>query len=152
MILKIVKVNPEDDKILTEITKKSKAHWGYSDEQIEKWSQDLMITKDYIKKSEVYKLSLNDKIIAYYSYLNINENTVKLDNLFVVPEEMRKGYGKMLMNDCINKTKKEKTAKIILEADPNAEKFYEGFGFLKISQIETSIKNRFLPVMELKLD
>lgn len=64
---------------------------------------------------------------------------------------MRKGYGKMLMNDCINKTKKKKTAKIILEADPNAEKFYEGFGFLKINQIETSIKNRFLPVMELKL-
>jgi len=150
-MLKIVKANPEDDKILTEITKKSKAHWGYSDEQIEKWSQDLTITKDYIKKSEVYKLSLNDKIIAYYSYLNINENIVKLDNLFVVPEEMGIGYGKMLMNDCINKTKKEKTAKIILEADPNAEKFYEGFGFLKISQIETSIKNRFLPVMELKL-
>lgn len=151
MMLKIIKANPDDDKILTEITKKSKAHWGYSDEQMEKWSQDLMISKDYIKKSEVYKLSLNDKIIAYYSYFNVNENTVKLDNLFVVPEEMRKGYGKMLMNDCINKTKKKKTAKIILEADPNAEKFYEGFGFLKISQIETSIKNRFLPVMELKL-
>lgn len=151
MMLKIIKANPDDDKILTEITKKSKAHWGYSDEQMEKWSQDLMISKDYIKKSEVYKLSLNDKIIAYYSYFNVNENTVKLDNLFVVPEEMRKGYGKMLMNDCINKTKKKKTAKIILEADPNAEKFYEGFGFLKINQIETSIKNRFLPVMELKL-
>jgi len=150
-MLKIVKANPEDDKILTEITKKSKAHWGYSDEQMEEWSQDLTISKDYIKKSEVYKLSLNDKIIAYYSYFNVNENTVKLDNLFVVPEEMGIGYGKMLMNDCINKTKKEKTAKIILEADPNAEKFYEGFGFLKISQIETSIKNRFLPVMELKL-
>ena len=150
-MLKIIKANPDDDKILTEITKKSKAHWGYSDEQMEKWSQDLMISKDYIKKSEVYKLSLNDKIIAYYSYFNVNENTVKLDNLFVVPEEMGKGYGKMLMNDCINKTKKEKTAKIILDADPNAEKFYEGFGFLKISQIETSIKNRFLPVMELKL-
>lgn len=150
-MLKIIKANPDDHEILTEITKKSKAHWGYSDEQMEKWSQDLMISKDYIKKSEVYKLSLNDKIIAYYSYLNINENTVKLDNLFVVPEEMRKGYGKLLMNDCINKTKKEKTAKIILEADPNAEKFYEDFGFLKISQIETSIKNRFLPVMELKL-
>ncbi|MXS69832.1 GNAT family N-acetyltransferase [Flavobacteriaceae bacterium W22] len=150
-MLKIVKANPEDDKILTEITKKSKAHWGYSDEQMEEWSQDLTISKDYIKKSEVYKLSLNNKIIAYYSYFNFNENTVKLDNLFVVPEEMRKGYGKILMNDLMNKTKKEKTAKIILEADPNAEKFYEGFGFLKISQIETSIKNRFLPVMELKL-
>lgn len=150
-MLKIIKANPDDDKILTEITKKSKAHWGYSDEQMEKWSQDLMISKDYIRNNEIYKLLVNNETIAYYSYFNINENTVKLDNLFVVPEEMGKGYGKMLMNDCINKTKKEKTAMIILEADPNAEKFYEGFGFLKISQIETSIKNRFLPVMELKL-
>lgn len=150
-MLKIIKANPEDDEILNEITKKAKSHWGYSDEQMEKWSQDLTITKDYIRNNEIYKLLVNDETIAYYSYFNINENTVKLDNLFVVPEEMGKGYGKMLMNDCINKNKKEKTAKIILEADPNAEKFYDSFGFLKISQIETSIKNRFLPVMELKL-
>ncbi|QQV04172.1 MULTISPECIES: GNAT family N-acetyltransferase [Chryseobacterium] len=151
MMLKILKANPEDNQILTEITKKSKAHWGYSDEQMEKWSKDLTVSKDYIKKSEIYKLSLNSKIIAYYSYCIIDQNTVKLDNLFVVPEEIGKGYGKILMNDLINKNKKEKTAKIILEADPNAEKFYESFGFVKISQVETSIKNRFLPVMELEL-
>lgn len=150
-MLKIIKANPDDDKILTHITKKSKAHWGYSDEQMEKWSQDLTITKDYIKKNKVYKLFLNNKTIAYYSYFNVNENTVKLDNLFVIPEEMRKGYGKLLMNDFLNKINNEKRGKIILEADPNAEIFYKSFEFIKTSQIATSVENRFLPFMELKL-
>jgi len=150
-MLKIIKANSEDDEILTHITNISKAHWGYSVEQMEKWSEDLTISKDYIKKSEVYKSSLNSKIIAYYSYFNINENIVKPDNLFVVPEEMRKGYGKLLLNHCINKSMKEKRQRIILEADPHAEKFYESSGFIKTSRIETSIKDRFLPVMELHL-
>lgn len=55
------------------------------------------------------------------------------------------------MNDFINKIKKTERKRIILDADPNAQKFYENFGFIKIGQAEISIKDRFLPVMELKL-
>jgi predicted GNAT family N-acyltransferase len=42
--------------------------------------------------------------------------------------------------------------KVILEAEPNAEGFYAKFGFVKIGEIETSIKNRYLPVMELVIE
>lgn len=36
-----------------------------------------------------------------------------------------------------------------MDADPNAAKFYESFGFIKFGEIETLIKNRFLPIMEI---
>ncbi|WP_262147665.1 GNAT family N-acetyltransferase [Chryseobacterium foetidum] len=150
--MEIIKANTYDHKILTEITKKSKAYWGYSNEQMEEWSDLLTIKEEYFKNNEVYKLLINNSTVAYYSYFSINENTVKLDNLFVLPDEIGKGYGKLLMNDFISKIKKSKTKIIILDADPNAQKFYESFGFTKIGKIETSIKNRFLPIMELQLD
>ncbi|MBD8081419.1 GNAT family N-acetyltransferase [Chryseobacterium caseinilyticum] len=148
----IIKANSDDAKILTEITKRSKAYWGYSEEQMNEWSDLLTITSEYIQSNEVYKLVINKSTAAYYSYFEIENNSVRLDNLFVSPENIGKGYGKLLMNDFILKIKQSQRSRIILDADPNAQKFYESFGFTKIGQIETSIIDRFLPIMELKLD
>ena len=148
----ITKANADDAKILTEITKRSKAYWGYSDEQIKEWSDLLTITSEYIQNNEVYKLIVNQSTVAYYSYFDIENNSVRLDNLFVSPENISKGYGKSLMNDFILKIKQSQRSRIILDADPNAQKFYESFGFVKAGQIKTSIKDRFLPIMELKID
>ncbi|WP_445430987.1 GNAT family N-acetyltransferase [Chryseobacterium indoltheticum] len=150
-MIEITKANTHDYRVLTDITKKSKAYWGYSDEQMKKWSDLLTITEEYIQNNEVYKLIINQSIVAYYSYFEIEKDSVRLDNLFVSPENIGKGYGKLLMNDFILKIKKSEAQRIILDADPNAQKFYENFGFVKIGEIETSIKDRFLPIMELKL-
>jgi len=150
-MMETIKANTHDYRVLTDITKKSKAYWGYSDEQMRKWSDLLTITEEYIQNNEVYKLIINQSIVAYYSYFEIEKNSVRLDNLFVSPENIGKGYGKLLMNDFILKIKKSEAQRILLDADPNAQKFYESFGFVKIGEIETSIKDRFLPIMELKL-
>lgn len=146
----ITKSTIEDNEILTEITKKSKAYWGYSDEQMEIWSELLTITKNYIENNNVYKLLIDDLTVGYYSYIYLNEKEVKLDNLFVLPNYIGSGLGKLLMNNFLNRIKNTGIEKIILDSEPNAEKFYENFGFLKIGQIETSIKNRYLPIMELR--
>lgn len=149
--MEIIKANINDHKVLTDITKKSKAFWGYSYEDLESWSDALTITKDYIENNEVYELIIDNLIIGYYSYFIEENKDAKLDNLFILPDFIGKGLGKVLMNNFLNKMKESNIKNIILEADPNAEKFYKNFGFIKIGQIETSIKNRFLPIMELKI-
>ena len=147
----IEKANIEENEILTEITKKSKAYWGYSQEQILKWNNNLTISMDYIEKNDVFKLVSQDKIIGYYSYIRRENNNVKLDNLFVLPEYIGKGFGKYLMNDFLERMQNENCKKIILDSEPNAENFYQKMGFIKIGEFETSIKNRFMPIMEMKL-
>ena len=147
----IAKSTIEDNEILTEITKKSKAHWGYSDEQMEKWSELLTITKDYIENNNVYQLILDNLAVGYYSYIYLNDKEVKPDNLFVLPDYIGSGLGKLLMNDFLNRIKNSERKKIILDSEPNAEKFYEYFGFVKVGQIETGIKDRYLPIMELTI-
>jgi len=148
----IEKANSDDHKILTDITKKSKAFWGYSEEQIAQWDDVLTITKGYIQTNLAYKLIKESQVIGYYTYFNTETYTVKLDNLFVLPEYIGKGYGNYLMVDFLNRIKENRNIKkVLLDADPNAEKFYQKFGFTTIGQLETSIKNRFLPIMELNL-
>ncbi len=58
----ITKSSIEDQEILTDITKKSKAYRAYSDEQIEHWAELLGITKTYIETNHLYKL-----IVIVYS-------------------------------------------------------------------------------------
>lgn len=148
----IEKAQRNDDKILTEITKKSKAFWGYSEEQIEIWSEFLTVSTTYIETNSVYKLVVDDKILGYYSFLYEDKQTIKLDNLFVLPECIGKGFGRILINDFLIKVKKiTEVNKIILNSEPNAEMFYAKLGFVKVGQIETSIEGRYLPIMELNL-
>ena len=90
----ITKSTGEDNEILTEITKKSKAYWGYSEEQMEVWTELLTITKNYIETTNVYKLLVDHLTVGYYSYIFLNEEAVKLDNLFVLPNYFGSGLGK----------------------------------------------------------
>ena len=149
--MNIQKAKIEDHIRLTEITKKSKAYWGYSEEQMQKWSNNLTVTVDYIETNSVFNLADETKIIGYYSYLKLEDNKVKLDNLFILPEYIGKGLGSFLMNDFLERMRNEKYQKIILDSEPNAEQFYQKIGFTKIGEFETSIKNRFMPIMEMNL-
>jgi GNAT superfamily N-acetyltransferase len=147
----IEKASVEENEILTEITKKSKAYWGYSEEQILKWKDNLTISEAYIETNSVYKLVDEDKIVGYYSFIIKEEKIAILDNLFVLPEYIGKGFGKYLMNDFLYRMRNGKFKKITLDSEPNAEDFYLKFGFKKIGEFETSIKNRFMPIMEMSL-
>ena len=150
--MNIEKASINDYEILTQITKKSKAHWGYSNEQIEIWSPYLTVSKEYIKTNSVYNLQIEDRIVGYYSFFHESENIIKLDNLFVLPEFIGKGLGKILMSDFLKRLKNQGIQKVVLNSEPNAEDFYAKFGFVKVGQIETSIKDRYLPIMELKIN
>lgn len=149
--MEILKADIEDNEILTSITKKSKAYWGFSEDILKGWEHLLTVTKDYIEKNKVYKLILNEEIIGYYSYSFTDEKTINLDNVFVLPEFIGKGFGKILMNDFLENTKQLDIDKITLDAEPNAENFYKTFGFETIGKLESSIKDRYLPIMELQI-
>lgn len=126
----IEKAHTDDHKILTEITKKSKAFWGYSEQQMAQWNEALTITKEYIESNFIYKLVQENKVIGYYSYLNTEISIIKLDNLFVISDYIGKGFGNHLMQDFLNRIKEHQDIKkILLDADPNAVKFYQKYGF-----------------------
>ncbi len=146
----IEKAKESDHLIITEITKKSKAFWGYSEEKLKVWENKLIISSDYIFKNATYKLVENEVIIGYYSYIENDNNTIYLDNLFILPENIKQGFGKLLINDFLKRLENKGFDKIVLHSDPNAENFYSKMGFTKVGEFETSIKNRFLPIMEMK--
>jgi GNAT superfamily N-acetyltransferase len=148
--MNVLKATPQDANALTILTLQSKAHWGYTPQQMAAWQEQLTITPAYIKSHEVYKLVEHETITGYYSYYTDAGATV-LDNLFVLPVYIGKGFGRQLLEDFLIRTKAAGTSKITADADPNAEGFYTAFGFKTIGYKVTQIEGRFLPVMELML-
>ncbi|MFT6971666.1 MAG: putative GNAT family N-acyltransferase [Roseivirga sp.] len=57
----------------------------------------------------------------------------------------------MMMIHFIQQAKDTGYESIVLDSEPKVEKFYQNFGFKVIGQLESSIKNRYLPIMELKI-
>lgn len=149
--MKIEKAKNIDSKNLTDLTMRSKSHWGYSSEQITKWKDDLTIYTEYIDQNEVYKLMKENQLIGYYSYIKEDDKIIKLDNIFLEPNFIGKGFGKVMMNHFFQQVKDKEYETIRLDSEPNAEKFYLNLGFKVIGRIESSIPNRFLPIMELKI-
>jgi N-acetylglutamate synthase-like GNAT family acetyltransferase len=143
--------NTNDHEILTNITKKSKAFWGYSEDLLLVWDDALTITQEYINTHPVYTFATDDKIVGYYSYILEDEHNIKLDNLFLLPQYIGKGLGSYLITDFLNRIQNQNYKRVYLNSEPYAEGFYKKHGFQTIGKLETAVKDRFMPVMELGL-
>lgn len=150
--LTIKKAITADADALTQLTVRSKSHWGYGERQIETWRDELTLTEAYLDDNHVYKLIVDRLLVGFYAFNAENETDVKLQFLFVEPKFIGAGYGKMLLLDFLDRIKGSLFERILVDADPNAEKFYAKFGFQVIGQLKSTIKDRFLPIMELRLE
>lgn len=150
--MEIKKATVKDAEELTALTLRSKSHWNYSKEQIEAWKQDLTISAEYIKRNNVYKCVDNGSVIGFYSFSVEKDEVIRLCFFFIEPKYIRKGYGGKMISDFLKRIKKGGFKRVVLDADPNAEVFYKKNGFYVIGKLKSSIKDRFLPIMELKLD
>ncbi len=149
--MKIEKAHSIDAGRITDLTIRSKNHWNYGERQIEEWRDELTITSKYIDENQVYKLTTNDELIGFYAFQPKNDKILKLSFLFIEPKYIGKGHGKVLITDFLKRIRETNYEKVTLDADPNAEKFYERVGFRVVGKLKSSIKDRFLPIMEMEI-
>ena len=149
--MKIQKVHRTEAKKITELTMRSKNHWNYGAAQIAEWRDELTLTPEYIDKEQVYKLEVSGRLVGFYAFHPENSEVIALNFLFVEPEYIGKGYGKILITDFLKRIEKLDYRKVTLDADPNTENFYKAIGFNVVGRRKSAIKDRFLPIMEMDL-
>lgn len=66
----------------------------------------------------------------------------KLDHVFISPEYIGKGHGKLLMDHFIAQSQIQNWLKIKILAAPNSSKFYEKPGAEYIKEVPSNIKNK----------
>ena len=150
--LDIIRGLPEHASKLTEITLAAKRYWGYPEKWIQLWTPELTFSPEYALENEVWLAVVDEKLAAYYS-LKQNDEGLWLENLWVLPEHMGQGLGKRLFLHALERGRENGVSFLKIEADPNAQSFYERMGAKKVSehQYELDGQLRVLPIMEINL-
>lgn len=147
MNLTITQAIVADIETLNKISIASKRHWGYPDDWIEHWRDDLTLKPEEFQEHKVFKAVLDSKIIGF-CVMGETEEVYEVLHLWLDPTYIGKGYGKTLLSEVLAKVVLQ-SKDIIVEADPYAEPFYVKQGFVTFDQVASIYpEGRVLPVMK----
>ena len=142
---------PHEADLLSDLALRSKSHWGYPVEFIEACRQELTLSVEFIIASPVFVLEDGERVIGFYG-LREAASELELLYLFVEPEFVNRGYGKLLWEHAVKMAAKLGFHKISIESDPHAEAFYQSMGARRIGTVNSAVQpGRTLPVLEFSL-
>ena len=147
--MKIVRAQPEDAEALTQIAHAAKRHWGYPEPWIEAWRDILTMRPEFIAANVAYCATEDDNIVGFY-VLTTESDGIHLDHLWIIPAAMRRGIGRALFEHAADQAGAAGFGLIKIEADPNAEGFYERMGARRVGTRVSEVEGekRELPLME----
>jgi GNAT superfamily N-acetyltransferase len=151
-MISIRRALPEDAVPLSQIALAAKRHWGYPERWIEVWKPQLTFGPEYFSQNESWLAELNSVPIAFYTLLE-RDGIAWLENLWVSPDRIGQGIGKELFLHSLELSRQKGYKGLQLEADPNAQGFYEKMGMKKSGERVSAIEGqpRILPIMEIQL-
>ena len=138
---------------LTELALRSKASWGYSKEFVNACRAELTFTAAKMAASDVW-VAVVDEMIAGMVALKVATDAAKaeLEDLFVEPTLQGRRIGAALVAAALDACRLKGAKVLSVDADPNAEGFYQRFGFHTVGRSPSgSIPGRTLPRMQLHL-
>jgi N-acetylglutamate synthase-like GNAT family acetyltransferase len=151
---KIRQAHPDECSALTELTMRSKAHWGYDATFMADVREDLEIVADrFLPDFHVYVLESDTEMIGFYSLCPVDAEAMELTHLFIEPKHIGSGFGKQLLQHSLRMAQSLGFQRLTLSSDPYAESFYASQGTVRIGEKESTVRvGRMLPLMEYVFD
>lgn len=158
--------------LLTELCRRSKAHWGYDPRLLARWADDLRVTpqdiaRDVVLLAEVPTTHGPDAggppaasaRIAGFARITEGSRTTlaepapaQLKDLWVDPGDIGAGVGRALFVAAREVARTLSADQLLIVADPNAEGFYLRMGARRIGEEASEvIDGRRLPILLLDL-
>ena len=146
--MEIRRAKPGDAGALSRVAFAAKRYWGYPEHWIERWRESLTITPEFVGRNEVYAATLNEEILGFYALVGEGRE-VQLEHLWVSPESMGAGVGRLLFDHAASRAASLGAEILRIEADPNAEGFYRRMGARRVGETSYPIDNqrRVLPLL-----
>jgi GNAT superfamily N-acetyltransferase len=144
--VKIRKATPEDAATLTRIAHDAKRHWGYPENWIKHWQNDLTISPEFVAANMVYVAESEGEVLGFYALI-IRGDKAELDHMWVAPEHIGSGVGKELFIHAMQHAAGRNVSEVEILSDPNAEGFYRKMGAYRIGETVSDVdgQSRTLP-------
>src|SRR5689334_17470618 len=114
--MEIRRAMESEAQALSRLALRSKAHWGYDAAVLEGWRDELAISDEDIREQRVFVAVEDGELLGFYS-LAASPGAWELENLWVVPEYMRRGIGRALLAHAMETALREGAREIVVDAD-----------------------------------
>ncbi len=137
---------------LTELALRSKSHWGYDSEFLEACRAELTITPEHIASHPTFVLEKQRRLWGFYSLERQAAGDVELVHLFVEPDAIGRGCGKILWTHAVETARQLGSQEMVINSDPFAEAFYKAMGARRVGETASTIRaGRTLPLLRFTL-
>ncbi|MEZ4596103.1 MAG: GNAT family N-acetyltransferase [Chloroflexota bacterium] len=146
---------------LTELSRRSKAHWGYGRELLDRWLEDLSISPEAIGHDAVLVAETGDAPVRVLGFARVTRGArrevpgpapAQLKDLWVEPGDIGSGVGRALFVAACEVARTLPAERLLIVADPNAEGFYLRMGARRIGEEASEVVDgRALPILMLDL-
>jgi GNAT superfamily N-acetyltransferase len=151
--MQIKRASPAEAARLTEIALLAKRHWGYPEQWLRIWREQLTVTPEIIRSHETFSAAADGQAIGFYALGRKGDNP-ELAHMWVLPEWIGRGVGRALFLHAVERAKALGFRKIEIESDPNAEGFYLRMGARRVG-VNVQIveqQRRELPTLLYQID
>jgi ADP-ribose pyrophosphatase YjhB (NUDIX family) len=148
---RIRRARPSEADELSALAVRSKAHWGYDTEFMERARPELSIGADAIAEHDVWVLEDGTGEVVGWHRVILGEPAV-LEDLWLEPSAIGAGHGRRLWEHAASVARANGASVMELDADPNAVGFYERMGAQVVGETPSGIDpGRTLPRMRITL-
>jgi GNAT superfamily N-acetyltransferase len=126
--------NAGDTEALSRLARRSKAVWGYSEEQLEIWKDDLTFTERSIVAWPTYVAEREGGETLGVAQVNPTTEPWELVALWVEPCAAGQGIGRRLLRQAAQVVREAGKVELAIDADPNAEGFYLACGAIRVGE------------------
>ncbi|HPM13438.1 MAG TPA: GNAT family N-acetyltransferase [Bacteroidales bacterium] len=151
-----------DCNLLTDIAFAAKRHWNYPEEYYNIWTKELTITPQYLEQAQVYKGTITNQTVGFYSLVDIKQDTyfntifinqgMWLEHIFILPQFHLQGIGTYMIKHVKHICSLKQIPYVYIFVDPNALGFYTSIGAQFVRNSDSSIPNRTIPIYKLLID
>lgn len=120
---------PDEAELLGEMTIQGVSYWGHDvnfPDAVEGLRRSGLPTPEYIERSPVFVLEEDSDVAGFYG-LKQHDDHVELVYMFLVPDRIGTGYGRMLWEHAVAQARLLSDRMLIL-SDPESKGFYAAMG------------------------
>jgi GNAT superfamily N-acetyltransferase len=137
---------PQDAKALSDLAVRSKGHWGYDAQFLERARPELTVQASDIERLVVRVAVEGDRPLGFTA-VDPDSAPAELLALWVDPPAIGTGVGGALLRDALGTAAARGAGGLFVESDPNAEGFYAHHGARRLGERRSSTTKRLLPLM-----
>ena len=137
LVTEVRNARPSEIDALVELQRRSSLVWEEYRDQLATHPDAIEVPPDFLQRGLVRVATGAERILGFATVVPGADGAGELDGLFVEPDLMGQGIGRLLIDDAVTIAQAQGLVRLEVTANPRALGFYERVGFVVDGEVPT---------------